>query len=167
MRIHAIRKQLWLAGSLLWIGTVIVLTWGWLDSQNTVATTVITTKSKPHTHQNNTQQETPPIPDLNKFSDVWALRMQRPLYDPPPKKPPPPPPKPKPKPLKVRLLGTMLESDRPTAMFAVPGEGICIREVGQTINNQPGNATIIKIEADRVVLEYAGAQRVLTLNAKK
>ncbi|HBO43829.1 MAG TPA: hypothetical protein DD670_07850 [Planctomycetaceae bacterium] len=57
----------------------------------------------------------------------------------------------------------MLESDRPAAMFTSARGGICVREVGQTVENDPGEATVVRIEAKKVVVEFDGGERVLTL----
>jgi len=162
MRIYTLRKQLWLVGSLLWLGVCAALAWGWLDSPELppVSTERADMAKKQAAESRDSASS---VPDLDRFAAVWSREMQRPLYDPPPEQPPPPPPDPPPKPLNIRLLGTMLEPDRRAAMFAVAGEGISVRELGQTVNNGSGDAKILQIEADRVVLEYAGQQRVLTL----
>ena len=166
MRTHTLRKTIWSIGILLWFGSLSILVWAWLGSQDVVAKVSTETRNINAQSNNDQENEATKIPDLKEFASVWSRRMQRPLYDPPPKKAPAPRPKPKPRPLQVRLLGTMLESGTKAAMFAVPGQGICIRKMSQQINTPSGEATILEIEADHVVVEYAGQKRTLTLDAK-
>lgn len=161
MQMITLKKRLWLLGGVLWFSAAGLVAWGIfvpcsIGSSEENTKTISSKQSKlPLVHQDD-------VPSLDQFASVWSVQLQRPLYDPPPK-PVVAPPKPKPKPLKVKLLGTMLESDRPSAMFSVPPSSITIREVGQIIDSPGGPAKVLEVGAKRVVLEYAGEKRVLTL----
>lgn len=160
MRIITLKSRLWILGGVLWLCAMGAVAWGVLSpySAGIFQSNATATSPKPTELSSNENQ----LPSLDQFASVWSVQLQRPLYDPPPK-PVVVPPKPKPKPLNVKLLGTMLESDRPSAMFSVPSGSITIREVGQTFESPGGIVKVLEVGAKRVVLEYVGEKRVLTL----
>ena len=162
MRVRSLRRQLWVAGTALWSIAASLIVWGLFGSSERFVDELA--EVAPRDRLVSASSATSPSPPgLERFAQVWSRPMQKPLYDPPPKPEPPSPPPPPPKPLNIRLLGTMLESDRPAAMFTSSRGGIFIREVGQTVSNDPGEATVVRIEANKVVVEFDGGERVLTL----
>ena len=162
MRIVFTKTRLWIVGSLFWTGVAAVVVGAFLSPCE-----IPGEKPQPAAavgaKQVGDSGGKAGSPTWQQLAAVWGLPLQRALYDPPPKAPPKAPPKPPPPPLVVKLLGPMQESNHLVGMFSVPPDSICIREVGQTLKNEPGEAKIIAIEADHAVLLYNGEQRVLTL----
>ena len=82
-----------------------------------------------------------------RVSGVWDKPLRRPLYDPPP---PPPPQIPPPPPLRLKLLGTIVESGRSEAIVSVATGQIEMARVGTTLDD----ATIRSIEDGRITVDY-------------
>lgn len=111
----------------------------------------------------NKKQELPPIAS---FAVVWHTPLQRPVFDPPP---PPPPPviKPDPPKLKAQLMATAVDRGQPTAMFKIPSGRYVTLKTGETFDNSPGTAKIIRIEGKQVTMQFEGFEDEITINVGK
>ena len=95
------------------------------------------------------------LPLIAEFATVWHTPLQRPVFDPPP----PPPPtviKPTPPKLKAQLMATAVDRGEPTAMFKIPSGKYITLKSGETFENDPGIARIIKIEGKQVTIQFDG-----------
>src|SRR5687768_3758478 len=94
----------------------------------------------------------PSVPPLESFEPAWSAPLRRPLVDPPaqvaaettaPARPPIP---------MLRLVGTIVDGDRPRGVFMVGLATIELKSVG----DKTGGAEILKIDAESATLSYNG-----------
>ncbi|MDR3198683.1 MAG: hypothetical protein LBU34_12520 [Planctomycetaceae bacterium] len=106
------------------------------------------------------------LPPIAEFAAVWHIPLQRPVFDPPP----PPPPtviKPDPPKLKAQLMATAVDRGEPTAMFKIPSGKYVTLKSGETFENDPGTARIIKIEGKQVTIQFDGFEEQITISMGK
>ena len=112
-----------------------------------------------HSIQVDSRRKPPPTAEFEPF---FALRLQRPLFDPPPPAPEPEVVEPPPPPPPVTLLATMLEGEKSQAMFSDRSGTILLKTVGDELGTGDNTAQITAINQDNVVLEYLGNQITLS-----
>lgn len=96
------------------------------------------------------------------FAELYAVRLQRPLFDPPPPPPPvvkvtPPPP------LKVKLIGTIIDPANPQAIIEDERQSVSIRSIGQPVSDGDADAIIEKIEPNQITVVRGDHPTTLTL----
>ncbi|HBO44188.1 MAG TPA: hypothetical protein DD670_09695, partial [Planctomycetaceae bacterium] len=84
MRVHSVRRQLWVAGTAIWSTAALLIAWGLLDSGERFGDELAEAapRGRPVSAPSTTSTSSP---NLEQFAQVWSLPMQKPLYDPPPK----------------------------------------------------------------------------------
>jgi hypothetical protein len=96
----------------------------------------------------------PELPPLASFEPAWKAPLRRPLVDPPPAlaaepaRPPPP---------LIRLIGTIIDSDRPRGVFLVGLTGMELRGVGE----KAGAAEVLRIDAESATVRLNGEEFIL------
>ena len=152
MTIRNTRRLLWLLATLSCIAAVVVVIRGvTADDSDQFDTKTF----KIQNTVDNTSDATPGL-KLRDLEPLWSLRLQQPLYDPPPVVVAEP--KFVPPPLGIRLLGTIVEPDNSQAILMAADGEIVFQRVGQTV----GDATIESITADAITVTYY--EEILTLN---
>jgi hypothetical protein len=96
---------------------------------------------------------------VDTYRTVWALDLQRPLFDPPPPPVPTPPPPP---PLTAKLQGTIIEPGYSRAIFTTPSGQTQLLAVGQTVE---GGAQVLAIERDLVRVRYLDREMELRVES--
>jgi hypothetical protein len=103
------------------------------------------------------------LPPIAEFATVWHTPLQRPIFDPPP----PTVIKPDPPKLKAQLMATAVDRGEPTAMFKIPSGKYVTLKSGETFENEPGIARIIKIEGKQVTIQFDGFDDQITISIGK
>ena len=98
-------------------------------------------------------------PTLEQFQAVWDKPLRRPLVDPPPTTDPKPPPRPTAPPLTAKLIGTIVEGDHATALFALPDGSIELKDEGEVVQG----STIVSIKKWGVTLQVNNQMQELRL----
>ena len=110
----------------------------------------------------------PPLDELRKLG---RTRLRRPLVDPPappkkaqvvPKKAPRPVVRRQPR-IEHRLVGTVLEKGKSTAIFIDRSGNIAIKEEGDELTGSPSGARVVRIELNAVTLSLGGQQLTLAM----
>jgi hypothetical protein len=98
----------------------------------------------------------PSVPPLAEFEQAWTAALRRPLTDPPPQLAAATAPA-RPVNQMVRLVGTIVDGDRPRGVFMVGLATIELKGVGE----KAGGADILRIDAESATLTYNGQTFVL------
>jgi hypothetical protein len=96
------------------------------------------------------------LPPLEEFEPAWRSPLRRPLTDPPPLVAAAPAPA-RPPNLMVRLVGTIVDGQRPRGVFLVGLASIEVKGVGE----KAGGAEILRIGENDAALSFAGETFVL------
>ena len=99
----------------------------------------------------------PSVPPLADFEQAWTAALRLPLTDPPPQLAAATTTPARPGNLMVRLVGTIVDGDRPRGVFMVGLATIELKGVG----DKAGGAEILKIDAESATLAYNGQTFVL------
>jgi len=103
------------------------------------------------------------LPSLAEFTHLWSLWLRRPLTDAKAASQTEATTRAARAPLRVKLLGTMIESERASAIFSNHLGRQEIRGVGETVGRAPAGAKVLRISAKEVVLIYRGQEMTLKL----
>jgi hypothetical protein len=99
----------------------------------------------------------PSMPPLADFEQAWAVALRRPLTDPPPQLAAATTGPSRPANLMVRLVGTIVDGERPRGVFMVGLAALELKGVG----DKAGGAEILRIDAESATLAYNGQTFVL------
>ena len=159
MNIRSQRRLYWLSAALLGVGTIAVWANGFQSpgipaSQAKSSTEELRISRKPEVNSPETAASGP-IPALNDFRGLWDKPIRRALYDPPP---PPLPAATPPPPLRLKLLGTVLESGRSEAILMAANGEVKMLRVGAVVDD----ATIKTIGDAQITVHYHGQDLTLT-----
>ena len=101
-------------------------------------------------------QQSTAVPPLASFEAAWRLPLRRPLVD-----APPPPPVAvetvKPRTLPIRLIGTIVDGQRPRGVFMSGLASIELKGVG----DKAGGAEVLAVDENSATLVYQGERFVL------
>ena len=97
------------------------------------------------------------VPPLAEFEQAWTAALRRPLTDPPPQLAAAAAAPARPVNQMVRLVGTIVDGDRPRGVFMVGLATIELKGVG----DKAGGADILNIDAESAKLSYNGQTFVL------
>ena len=137
MTTRNIKSSLWITSLLLFVSATAIAAWAFSTTP-----TVTTSNKSPHVSTSgNTDQADIHMPTLDQFKSSWALRLQRPLYNPPPAPKPTVVVRPKPKPT-ARLIGTIVTAGQSTAMIVIPSKGgrVQLIDAGNKFQDAAGEA---------------------------
>lgn len=98
---------------------------------------------------------TPPIEELA------SLDLRRRLFDPPPSPPEPEREEPRRPPPAIRLVGTVLSHDRPTALVAFK-DSVSFKRPGDLVGDESNPAKLLSVESDRITVEHEGEVLLVT-----
>lgn len=158
MNIRSQRRLYWLSAALLGVGTIAVWANGFQSpgiSQSKVGSSVEDRTSRKPDANSRATTASGPIPALNDFRGLWDKPIRRTLYDPPP---PPPPAAIPPPPLRLKLLGTVLESGRSEAILMTTNGEVKMLRAGAVVDN----ATVLTIGDAQITVHYHGQEITLT-----
>lgn len=144
--------ELLLAVTLLWIA------FHWpLDLPAAATNDVPAANSTAETHDDTI------APNTDDFEEIVAMKLQRPLFDPPPAPEPPPTPKPRPTPPSIQVLATMIEPGGSQTMVEDANGNVVFGRVGDQLSGGQGDAKVVEITATHVLVTYSGTPFELPL----
>ena len=142
---------IFLAGVML-LGSVLLPAWALLTPINETLDAVAD-RSGSRNPTSSTQQRR--LPELAQMQDLWSRPLRAPLFDPPVdvstvETTPEDAPR-----HQFSLLGTMIEKDRPVALFVSDGH-IVTRGIGQTIDDSEDGPRVLDITPGAAVVLVRG-----------
>ena len=107
---------------------------------------------RPHARADAAGPAAPSVPPLESFEAAWSTPLRRPLVDPPAQvAAETTPPAASPIPM-LRLVGTIVDGERPRGVFM---SGLATIEL-KSVGDKTGGAEILKIDAESATLSYNG-----------
>ncbi len=93
--------------------------------------------------------------ELAELTQLCAMPLRGPLYDPPPTGGAGPP-TPTRRPMTAALIGIIYEPGHAIAVFQTAAGNKKLCAEGESVDDPVGKVTVVKVEADRVTVQYAG-----------